>query len=94
METANCFTQAIRDFLGNQANVEYREQFKQYILLIGVLIVTFVIISNVMLIYGLLKTNEHLSLTKKLFVYLSAIDLMTAIISIGQIYQIAALLSL
>jgi len=85
METANCFTQAIRDFLGNQANVEYREQFKHYILLIGVLIVTFVIISNVMLIYGLLKTNEHLSLTKKLFVYLSAIDLMTAIFGVAMI---------
>jgi len=38
-------------------------------------------ISNIMLIYGLYKTNRKLTLTKKLFVYLSCVDLILIIVS-------------
>lgn len=81
-------------FHRNQSNSEcfyvFKDPFEtssQLVALLGVLIFTmfFIIITNILLIHGLratTKNNKKLSLTKKLFVYLSSTDLFTGFVSV------------
>ena len=48
---------------------------ENYAFAVSLLINIFVFLSNTMLIYGLHKTNRQLSLTKKLFIYSSIVDI-------------------
>lgn len=48
-----------------------------YSLAFSMTLTVFVFVSNTMLIYGLHKTSRNLSLTNKLFIYLSILDIVT-----------------
>ena len=54
------------------------------LMLLGVFVICFffITISNAMLIHGLRKTNKVLSLTKRLFIYLSSTDLFTGFVTL------------
>jgi len=51
--------------------------FEKHIFTISVISSAFVSLSNVILIIGMLKVNKTLSLTNKLFIYLSVVDILS-----------------
>jgi len=53
-----------------------------YSLVVSLTVTVFVLVSNTMLVYGLYKTNKQLSLTKRLFIYLSTVDILATCIGV------------
>jgi len=73
----------VRCWLGQNINPSLAESLWRYNLWVfipSVLVSTYVVISNLMLIYGLLRVSkgDH-SISKKLFIYLSVVDLLSTI---------------
>jgi len=68
-----------RAYKNTDALVENRE-IEQYLLLISITVGIYTFTTNSMLIYGLHKTSQQQRLTKRLFVYLSYVDMMTLLI--------------
>jgi len=62
-------------------NLDIMESSSPGLTALSISITLYVMMSNIMLIYGLYKTNRKLTLTKKLFVYLSCVDLILIIVS-------------
>jgi len=73
----------VRCWLGEDINPSVAENISKYNLWVfipTVLVSTYVVISNLMLIYGLLRVSKgDLSISKKLFIYLSVVDLLSTI---------------
>ena len=59
------------------------QQWPQLLLFLGMVLAFFcIIILNVLLIVALIKTNRNISITTKLFIYLSCCDLITGLVTI------------
>jgi len=66
-------------------------QMKHFISITAIIVIAFSVISNILLIYCLYKDRRPLSITKKLFIYLSIVDLLTALVmETGKVYVVYA----
>jgi len=77
-----CFVENINQTYQNITIYKLDDDLKHYSFVVGLVVTVFVFVSNTMLIYGLYKTNKKLSLIKKLFIYLSIIDIVTSCIEV------------
>ena len=70
-------------WLGQHINASHAESIYKYnlaIYLSSILVTLYVMISNTMLIYGLFKVSKgDISISKKLFIYLSIVDLLSSV---------------
>jgi hypothetical protein len=59
-------------------------QLIRFVVTVSAVVIIFVLLSNLMLIYGLVMTARPLSIVTKSFIYLSCVDILTALISMTQ----------
>ena len=77
-----CFQIIIKHIPQNETMNTVDNDYIHYLFTLCLIVAAFVFLSNAMLIYGLYKTNKRLPLTKKLFIYLSIVDITTACIEV------------